>query len=453
MSFPPPETYPFTFSSAPPAGMYLAPVLEHPSWSSESETKPNVKDSVEDESRYTEDGLLPILLGQLFQNERYQVIHKLGIGGEATVWAVHDRHRPGYAAMKVLSASATARSQDIQILERLRRGPDHPGAQFICHVFDHFFVDGPLGRHLCLMSPLLGPRVLDALDGLAPDRSNQAFWDLTRKLMKQTVQGLAFLHSRSVIHGGNIPRTLLSTTTDLLDFTPFNILVVMRGLNHLSLDQLYNEVIGTPHKVRVSSQDARMPEYLVARARFRKDIVPFMEKEIRIIDFGLAYFADQAVAIWGTPANYAAPELMVLELPSMRADLWALSCTVFEICFDFILFDGDTMSEVLANIIKIFGIIPGSLCGARGNIKLLEMCPEIVARVGRGEPVQEESFESIVYLQFPIGFTRENVHEHTSSRGPDLVDFLRQGLNYVANSRTPAARLVSHPWLNPVGGN
>jgi serine/threonine-protein kinase SRPK3 len=40
--------------------------------------------------RYTAGGYYPVHLGDVLKNGRYKIIHKLGWGGYATVWAARD---------------------------------------------------------------------------------------------------------------------------------------------------------------------------------------------------------------------------------------------------------------------------------------------------------------------------------------------------------------------------
>jgi serine/threonine-protein kinase SRPK3 len=44
----------------------------------------------EPEYRYRIGGYHPVLLGDTFKDGRYKVLHKLGFGGYATVWAARD---------------------------------------------------------------------------------------------------------------------------------------------------------------------------------------------------------------------------------------------------------------------------------------------------------------------------------------------------------------------------
>lgn len=50
----------------------------------------NIPFPVETIAEYGEGGLYPIDIGDKFQDERYEIVNKLGVGGYSTVWAARD---------------------------------------------------------------------------------------------------------------------------------------------------------------------------------------------------------------------------------------------------------------------------------------------------------------------------------------------------------------------------
>jgi serine/threonine protein kinase len=63
-----------------------------------------------------------------------------------------------------------------------------------------FWVDGPNGRHLCLVFPVLGPDLSKLSRGIY-SRIKPAF---ARVVSRKATQALAYLHSNGICHGGGL---------------------------------------------------------------------------------------------------------------------------------------------------------------------------------------------------------------------------------------------------------
>jgi hypothetical protein len=69
---------------------------------------------------------------------------------------------------------------------------------------DHFQLHGPNGTHECLVLELLGPSVADVFD--ARFNNQRLPGGLARKIAKQTLLGLAYLHEQGIGHAGRSRR-------------------------------------------------------------------------------------------------------------------------------------------------------------------------------------------------------------------------------------------------------
>jgi serine/threonine-protein kinase SRPK3 len=147
-------------------------------------------DKVEDVEHYRPNGFHPVALGDVYV-ERYRILHKLGCGGFSTVWLARDLQRPRNVALKVLSAEAS--ENEVRTLKYLR-STANPHRN-ICDLEDEFVIDGPNGRHQCLVMPACGPSIKKApLDTLAEVA--------LRSIIRQIADGLSHLHTSGVCHGG-----------------------------------------------------------------------------------------------------------------------------------------------------------------------------------------------------------------------------------------------------------
>ena len=154
---------------------------------------------VEDVEEYVPGGYHPVDIGDVIgsgDQQRYEVIHKLGYGGFSTVWLVRLRgDRPSYFALKILRVDVDD-ADELKVLQHLRTaaGP-HP---HVVTLYDSFKVSGPNGEHHCLVFPVLGPslrngKVVEALPGPA-----------RHQVCCQVASAMVFLHGHGICHGGKL---------------------------------------------------------------------------------------------------------------------------------------------------------------------------------------------------------------------------------------------------------
>jgi serine/threonine-protein kinase SRPK3 len=128
--------------------------------------------SIEEIELYKPDGFHPVSIGDIYANGRYKILHKLGYGGSSTVWLARDlRPQPGdldtLVALKVLSgydsAMPTDEIPDIFVPDKLdvfASATRSPARQNFLAVKDYFTVEGPNGKHMCIVTQFVGASVL-----------------------------------------------------------------------------------------------------------------------------------------------------------------------------------------------------------------------------------------------------------------------------------------------------
>lgn len=160
----------------------------------------NWQDDVEDLEDYRWGGYHPIRLGDDLSNRRYYIVHKLGYGRSSTVWLVRDRVENRYVSLKVITARHSKLSPEVDVRNRLRCGDrHHPGHPFVLSPLNEFYIDGPNGRHLCLVSELAGPSILEVK--MAAEHGMLSI-EAAQNITAQLALGLSYVHSCGVIHGG-----------------------------------------------------------------------------------------------------------------------------------------------------------------------------------------------------------------------------------------------------------
>ena len=123
----------------------------------------SIADEVEDVEWYRPGGYCPIDVGDLIHDGRFEVVHKLGYGGIATVWLCWDLKSDNWRAIKINAASKSSDDcPDLKALRLLGSGaePDERevlAANHIMVALETFFIDSANGTHLCSVLPLAGP--------------------------------------------------------------------------------------------------------------------------------------------------------------------------------------------------------------------------------------------------------------------------------------------------------
>jgi serine/threonine-protein kinase SRPK3 len=152
---------------------------------------------------YRTGGFHPVHLSDVFKKGRYTVIHKLGHGGFATVWLARDGIRQRYVALKILAARLSRDCPEIETLRRLRNSEDHEGKPYVMSLLDHFWIDGPNGKHLCVVSEVAGTSIkqFNECPGFKSG-TRRLKAKLARNVALQAAKGLAFIHFTGTVHGG-----------------------------------------------------------------------------------------------------------------------------------------------------------------------------------------------------------------------------------------------------------
>lgn len=158
--------------------------------------------SLEQVYDYELGGHHPVQLGDIFDDGRYRVLHKLGSGGYANVWLCRDlaASTPKYVALKILMAEdSTEDCRELLFAEQLKVTGVADDTGPICASLRHFRADGPNGSHLCFVYPVLGPKVSSGFLNSSKDPDKTS-----REICHETVAAVALLHRLGICHGGQI---------------------------------------------------------------------------------------------------------------------------------------------------------------------------------------------------------------------------------------------------------
>ena len=277
----------------------------------------------EDPEQYCKGGYHPVIIGDTFLGGRFTVIHKLGYGGGATVWLSQDSEEDRYVALKIMQARDS--SEDVHELNMhryLQEKLDEFDRGSMIALYEHFWIEGPNGRHLCLVFEIAGP-------SLASFR----YWDQWRKIRPdfvrhiglQLAERLLALHQADVVSG---------------DLSAGNILFRLADISRWTANDVY-ETFGHPepweNKYTADNRpvdEPGVPTYLYERIDFRNCNLDLIKPELAFIDLAESYVlgTEQLPHVSAYTASYSAPEeLLWKEKQDQTSDVWALACILFEL--------------------------------------------------------------------------------------------------------------------------
>jgi serine/threonine protein kinase len=280
-----------------------------------------------------------------------------------------DYRSNSYVALKILVANITETPNELKILQYLAQAAGPRVSEHIIKFLDMFkHTSGPNGSHYCLVFELMGPSVNNMVESLPCFKPPQSHLDMTvrypvwmaRRILKQTLQVLVFLHQNGFAHG---------------DLQPGNILFTLKDLKHVDDNKVHQDgnykwgSISPPVQRKDGKIDKWAPTYLAVPQPLDElaDISP--QFKIKLSDLGggqyfytllpLLYFlyTNKSVVLTAflisdppktiiTPLGLKPPELFISGIVDKTLDTWSFRCLVFELIIGQPLFDAGWYTRI-----------------------------------------------------------------------------------------------------------
>jgi serine/threonine-protein kinase SRPK3 len=139
--------------------------------------------------------------------ERYKVASSPTVGSTC----LRPARNQAYVALKVSVADVHGKSRELKVLRTLAGlNSGENGARHVMQLSNHFNIDGPNGKHGCLVLEFLGPSISDVLDMRFNDERLPG--SLAKTSVQQALAGLAYLHKHKIGHGGTANTELVPET-------------------------------------------------------------------------------------------------------------------------------------------------------------------------------------------------------------------------------------------------
>ncbi|KAM5448142.1 hypothetical protein McanMca71_004250 [Microsporum canis] len=371
---------------------------------------------------YYEKDYYPVKIGQLL-NDRYRIIAKLGYGAYSTVWLASDEKTKEYKTLKATVQVDNARSliapvlNEVNMLQRMKSlaEEDHPGLDFIRLAQDIFAVNGPTGRHYCIVSKPQGNSA-PTLQEMFPNGV------LPRLLVKSIVHHLLF--SVNWLH----------TICGLVhtDISPQNILMDI-GDDTTSLKDVEYQEAQDPSVPIITKDGNGIVSSIVYKSR---PTLPEFSGHPILTDFGqMRQFEGCGNSDWWMPDLYRAPEVL-LGLPwSFPVDIWSIGVMTLE------LMEGKNLFDPVDRVNRQY-VLPLAMAQYIGYLglpprEMVEQSPLFSTYFDAdGEaPIPKTSFEEFV-TTIPPGKEKDM-----------FLRFIRKALTWDQDARKTSFELITDEWL------
>ncbi|KAL8933703.1 MAG: hypothetical protein Q9211_005636 [Gyalolechia sp. 1 TL-2023] len=326
-------------------------------------------------------------------------------------------------------------------------GSDSTSAHVIT-LLDHFYCQGPNGTHLCLVLEPMGASVEAMLDELPQNRPNmpKRFGQVSRypkwmakRVLTHMLRGIAFLHSKGVMHG---------------DIQPGNLLFSAPTLDSVDVEELEDDETGAV--VAVERLDKKADKWAPKYLAISDPLVDYTDLDpgftVKISDLGAACIVGNVSKDPTTPVALRSPELIFKAPFDQSIDIWSFGCLAYGLVTGRPLFpvpsfgwrDLDSRDDAhLLEMTDLLGPLPKHLTlrWPRSS-KYFSDSGELFNTMIDGPPAINR------YGSLEIQFRQYKSDEISEEEERLVLDLLQSVLRYEPKERPSAEDLLKHPWFS-----
>ncbi|MCJ1385099.1 hypothetical protein MMC17_008218 [Xylographa soralifera] len=368
---------------------------------------------------YATAGFYDVRIGRVFDS-RYQVVGKLGYGGNSTVWLSRDLKIDHVATL--LSKYITGHplkprgNREVEVYEHLSTiRSTHKGKRYVRTIVDSFDLNELNGRYQCLVHR---PLWISLFKLQRSNSSHRFTEDLLRGTLMCLFAALDYLHTEChVIH---------------TDIKAGNILQEIEDESILKDFEMAELESPSPWK-DVEGRFVYLTRKLGRPKAFGRPV---------LCDFGQARYGNVENDALIQPKNYRAPEVILEMKWSYSVDIWNVGTMIWNIFEDKHLFNGIGAGSQahsyrchLAEMIAYLGPPP----------------VEFLRRSKVSSNYFDEDGIWDAGIDIPKELSLENSEEKLDGRKKELfLQFMRKMLCWVPEERKTARELLEDPWLNEI---
>lgn len=464
-------------------------------------------DEEEDLEDYKKGGYHPVNIGDRFDNGRYIVLRKLGWGHFSTVWLALDTLTDCHVALKIVKAAnryTDSALEEIKLLECVKKtNPESKGYQHVAQLLNHFWHQGPHGKHACMTFEVLGESLLSLMKRYNYKGIPQ---HIVKRIAKQVLEGLDYLHREcGIVHTDLKPENVLVWIPNIEEYLKIDTAPVLeeikrkeaeivatspttpntpngrrsstaswkdgvdmetltkskkkrlkkkmkkKNLEEASKDVINEEVEDIEDKMgnlKIST-NWTTPNQTKVIASTMLDITTIDSKDgdqvfdnivVKIADLGNACWTDGEYTHVIQTRQYRSPEVIVGAKWTAEADMWSMACLIFELLTGEFLFDPRAGSKYNKDDDHLAQILELMRTVPKILITGGEFSREFFDRTGKLKHIKKLRYRRL----------RDVLHD-TFLVPPEDADaasvFLLPMLEMDMTKRAPASQMLKSPWL------
>ncbi|CAJ2499865.1 Uu.00g027180.m01.CDS01 [Anthostomella pinea] len=379
---------------------------------------------LEDVQLYNQGGHHPFHLDEV-HNGRFEVVHKLANEPDGLVWFCRVNTEFTWKAVKIMTAAHSANTEPSVLMQaylRVRATQPQLEAANILVPHEEFFLDGPNGRHRCLVTPVLG-NTLRQWRAHQHGETQEPI-TTTMNVNRQIAEAVRFLHAQ-----GRMGERIGSE---------------METVSGASLGNRAPKYCVVPVQKGWADPVERPP------ARLSWD-----SNSIVLADFSSAFMATNPPATVPATISTAAPEVLLPQSGQLglHSDIWSLACTIYFAHAGEYLFDDETHDKNTP--IGMMQLHLGPLTAAywpaynalrREAANFRSGWP---ATTPRSLALQDNNALRADSMATAHPGTQTSQDMIAAELGPpeDIVNLLRGILQYDPNNRLAIDQVCGHPWV------